>query len=32
MKLGAKHYFSIDKGDFAKEIQKLGGAKAVLLA
>ena len=32
IKLGAKHYFSIDKGDFAKEIQKLGGAKAVLLA
>ena len=32
MKLGAKHYFSIDKGDFAKEIQNLGGAKAVLLA
>ena len=32
MKLGAKHYFSIDKGDFAKEIQNLGGAKAILLA
>ena len=32
MKLGVKHYFSIDKGDFAKEIQNLGVAKAVLLA
>ena len=32
MKLGAKHYFSIEKGDFAKEIQNLGGVKAILLA
>ena len=31
IKLGAKHYFSIDKCDFVKKIKDLGGAKAVLL-
>ena len=31
MKLGAKYYFSISKGDFVKEIKDLGWEKAVLL-
>ncbi len=31
MKLGAKYYFSTEKGDFSKEIKDLGGAKAVIL-